>query len=83
MLDPFSGTFTTCAVGKELGRRTIGIEQEEDYVKIGLRRLAIREHWNGEPLLRPQKTYVRRNGARPTKPLSPEQTPGLFEGQAP
>jgi len=39
VLDPFSGTFTTSAVGKRLGRCTIGIEIQHDYVKTGLRRL--------------------------------------------
>lgn len=39
VLDPFAGTFTTSFVAKKLGRQSIGIEIEEDYVKIGLRRL--------------------------------------------
>ena len=43
VLDPFSGTFTTCAVANRLGRKTIGIELEEEYIKIGLRRLKIIE----------------------------------------
>ena len=41
VLDPFSGTFTTCAVAQKLGRRSMGIELEEEYIKIGLRRLNI------------------------------------------
>jgi site-specific DNA-methyltransferase (adenine-specific) len=41
VLDPFSGTFTTCAVSQRLGRQSIGIEMQTDYVKIGLRRLGI------------------------------------------
>ncbi len=39
VLDPFSGTFTTSAVAKRLGRRTVGIEIQQEYVKTGLRRL--------------------------------------------
>lgn len=39
VLDPFSGTFTTCAVANKLGRKSIGIEINEDYYKIGLKRL--------------------------------------------
>jgi site-specific DNA-methyltransferase (adenine-specific) len=39
VLDPFSGTFTTSYVAKQLGRRSIGIELQEDYLKIGLKRL--------------------------------------------
>ena len=36
ILDPFSGTFTTCFVAKSLSRKSIGIEIEDEYVKIGL-----------------------------------------------
>ncbi len=39
ILDPFSGTFTTSAVAKKLGRASIGIELSEAYVHIGLRRV--------------------------------------------
>lgn len=38
VLDPFSGTFTTSYVAKILNRKSIGIELQEEYVKIGLRR---------------------------------------------
>ncbi|MCP4352192.1 MAG: adenine-specific DNA-methyltransferase [Desulfobacterales bacterium] len=41
VLDPFAGTFTTCAVAQRLHRKSIGIEFQEDYFKIGLRRLNI------------------------------------------
>ncbi|MEK8020809.1 MAG: DNA methyltransferase, partial [Candidatus Parabeggiatoa sp.] len=41
ILDPFSGTFTTCAVAHKLERQSIGIECQEEYIKIGLRRLNI------------------------------------------
>ena len=50
VLDPFSGTFTTSAVAQKLGRRTIGIEKQLDYIKIGLRRLHIQEKLNGVEL---------------------------------
>ena len=56
VLDPFSGTFTTCAVAQRLGRRAIGIELQEEYIKIGLRRLAIQNEFKGEPLQAPQNT---------------------------
>jgi site-specific DNA-methyltransferase (adenine-specific) len=39
ILDPFAGTFTTAAVGKRLGRLSISIESQEEYLKIGLRRV--------------------------------------------
>jgi len=61
VLDPFAGTFTTCAVTQKLGRSSIGIEKEEEYVKIGLRRLGIQKDFNGEELFPPQKNHVRRN----------------------
>ncbi len=62
VLDPFAGTFTTCAVAQRLGRDSVGIELNREYVKIGLRRLGIAKEHDGEPLARPEKTYVRKNG---------------------
>ena len=59
ILDPFSGTFTTCSVAKQLGRRSVGIEIEEEYVKIGLRRLQILSQYKGEELKREPKNYER------------------------
>ena len=41
ILDPFAGTFTTSFVAKQLGRKSVGIEIEEAYVKIGASRLEI------------------------------------------
>jgi len=40
ILDTFAGSFTTCVAAKQLGRRFIGIEINEDYCKIGQQRLA-------------------------------------------
>ena len=62
VLDPFCGTFTTCAVAQRLGRRSIGIELEAEYVKIGLRRLGIATHYKNEFLQPPDKSYIRKNG---------------------
>jgi site-specific DNA-methyltransferase (adenine-specific) len=67
VVDPFAGTFTTCAVAKRLGRRTIGIEQNPDYFKIGARRLALAKEINGEKLEALDKTFVRRNGKHATR----------------
>ena len=50
VLDPFSGTFTTSYVAKELKRNSIGIELQEDYIKIGLRRLNLASEYKGETL---------------------------------
>ncbi|MEK7518119.1 MAG: adenine-specific DNA-methyltransferase [Patescibacteria group bacterium] len=57
VLDPFSGTFTTSYVAKKLHRKSIGIEIDEGYVKIGLRRLEIQSHYKKEPLQKELKTY--------------------------
>lgn len=40
ILDPFSGSATTLAVAKKLGRAWVGYEVSEDYVKMGTDRLA-------------------------------------------
>lgn len=57
VLDPFSGTFTTSYVAKMLERKSIGIEIEEEYVKIGIRRTGIDNEYNGKPLSRELKSY--------------------------
>lgn len=57
VLDPFSGTFTTCYVAQELNRHFIGIEIQEDYFKIGLRRLGIAYEYKGETLEKEKKSY--------------------------
>lgn len=57
VLDPFSGTFTTSFVAAKYNRRSIGIEQDLEYFKIGLRRVGISQSHKGEPLVRPSKTY--------------------------
>jgi len=55
ILDPFSGTFTTGAVALKNDRKFIGIELEEAYYKIGLRRLGLADSYDGEILERPNK----------------------------
>ena len=57
VLDPFSGTFTTSFVAKQLNRKSIGIELQEDYVKIGLRRLRLVSEYNGEKLHKEIRTF--------------------------
>lgn len=57
VLDPFSGTFTTSYTAKKLGRKTIGIELDEQYAGIGLRRLEIADVLNGIPLAKERRTF--------------------------
>ncbi|MEZ4793682.1 MAG: adenine-specific DNA-methyltransferase [Gelidibacter sp.] len=66
VLDPFSGTFTTSFVAKSLQRNSIGIEIDEDYTKIGLRRVLNEAFLNGEELKPELKTYQLKNPAQQT-----------------
>jgi len=52
VLDPFSGSFTTCAVAKRLGRLSIGIELNDEYYEIGIRRTEISTQYNGKNLVK-------------------------------
>ena len=40
LFDPFAGTFTMSKVAAELGRNSIGIEINPNYIKLGLKRLS-------------------------------------------
>jgi len=51
VLDIFSGTFTTSFVAKQLNRKSIGIELQEKYLQIGLRRLQIAPDESEEALM--------------------------------
>ena len=66
VLDPFSGTFTTSYVAKKLNRKSIGIEIDEDYSKIGIRRVLEQYKLNGEDLRPVPKTYQIRNTQQQT-----------------
>ena len=57
VLDPFAGTFSTGKAAANLGRKSISIELNEEYLMIGLRRLAIATEYKGENLHRPLKSY--------------------------
>ncbi|MEH1873319.1 adenine-specific DNA-methyltransferase [Nostoc sp.] len=67
LLDPFAGTFTSAAVAKRLRRNSISIESQEEYIKIGLRRVLGWQEYKGEKLLCPQKknTQINRTGQNP------------------
>ena len=62
ILDPFSGTFSTAAVAKKLGRKSISIELQDEYLKIGLRRVLGRGDHLGEKLEAVKKNTKIRNG---------------------
>lgn len=61
VLDPFSGSFTTSTVANKLGRNAIGIELNEEYFKIGLRRTEITTTYKGEQLI---KEKLRKTNAK-------------------
>ncbi|ACF14942.1 Site-specific DNA-methyltransferase (adenine-specific) [Chloroherpeton thalassium ATCC 35110] len=50
VLDPFAGTFTAAAVAKAFGRKSVSIESQEKYLKIGLRRILDMTEYQGEKL---------------------------------
>ncbi|MBQ4580499.1 MAG: adenine-specific DNA-methyltransferase [Clostridia bacterium] len=50
VFDPFSGSFTTSAVAVKLGRRAIGIDLNDEYFRIGLRRTGIAVEYKGKSL---------------------------------
>lgn len=62
VLDPFSGSGTSCAVAKKLHRKSIGIEKEEKYIEISKKRL---ENINQKDfkhlrIIEPEKKYTAR-----------------------
>lgn len=61
VLDPFSGSFTTSATAIRLGRVGIGIDLNEEYYEIGLRRTGISTERNGKIL---KKTKIRKTNAK-------------------
>lgn len=50
VLDPFSGTGTTAAVAKKLGRHFIGIEREDAYIEASRKRLETIEPYDPKAL---------------------------------
>lgn len=72
VLDPFAGTFSTAHAAAKLGRKSVSIEINEEYVEIGLRRLGIAEKHKGKVLRKPIKSY----GGKYSRPA---ETFSLFE----
>jgi site-specific DNA-methyltransferase (adenine-specific) len=73
VLDPFSGSATTLAVAKKLGRRYIGFDLSPDYIKQGRTRLEsirVGDRLDGSPepmLSAPKSTEPRITGVRRPK----------------
>jgi len=63
VLDPFSGSFSTGAVATKLKRKFIGIEVNETYLKIGLRRLGVPSQYSDEDLKK-QKVRKTKNTSK-------------------
>jgi site-specific DNA-methyltransferase (adenine-specific) len=77
VLDPFSGTFTTSFVAKQLNRKSIGIELQDEYVKIGLRRLKLQDEFNGEKIEKEIRTFEV-NKKQEIKPLTLFEPSGTY-----
>ena len=61
VLDPFAGSFTTPAVAARLGRIGVGIDINEEYYEIGLRRTGIAAERKGKSL---EKVKIRKTNAK-------------------
>lgn len=61
VMDPFSGSFTTSAVAIRLGRKAIGIDMNQEYFEIGIRRTGIAMEYEGKSLV---KEKVRKTNAK-------------------
>ena len=70
VVDPFAGTFTTCAVSARLKRRFAGIEIDSRYVGVGLRRAGYTGVEENQITPPPKKSF------RPQ--VSPQEQPNLF-----
>lgn len=79
VLDPFSGTFSTCAVSQKLNRKSIGIEMQELYYRIGLRRLGISNEYNGTDILPLDKSFTRKNANGIRKSVDSDVQTSIFE----
>jgi adenine-specific DNA-methyltransferase len=68
VFDPCAGTFTSAAVAKRLGRSSISIESQEEYLKIGLRRVLSWKEYKGNKL-----SYLQKNNIRKSQEENKEQ----------
>lgn len=63
VLDPFSGSFTTSCVAVKNNRNAIGIDLNEEYYKIGIRRTNISNEYNGQ-ILKKEKVKKTKNKSK-------------------
>ncbi|MHB8897294.1 MAG: DNA methyltransferase [Thermoguttaceae bacterium] len=75
VLDPFAGSATTLAVARKLGRRYLGFELSQDYVRYGLERLEsirVGDRLDGspEPLKSAPRTGEKKNLPRGKRTVS-------------
>ncbi len=70
ILDLFAGTFTAGETAKKLDRKSISVEKDHEYVKIGLRRVLGLEELKDEKLAQKKKPYIRKNGAFAQKKIN-------------
>lgn len=72
VLDPFSGSFTTSAVAVRLGRVGVGIDINDEYFKMGLRRTGITSEYKGETLSKVKKRKTNAKSKRDHQSAAPE-----------
>ena len=63
VLDPFGGSFSTSGVAVKLHRKTISMDINEIYFKIGIRRTGIAESYGGE-ILKKDKSRKTKNTSK-------------------
>lgn len=61
VFDPFAGSFTTSAVAVKLGRYAVGVDLNDEYFKMGIRRTGIAAEYKKEELV---KEKVRKTSAK-------------------
>lgn len=62
VLDLFAGSFTAAETARLLSRKSISIEKEAEYIKIGLRRVLGMQELDGNSLAKEKRPYKRKNG---------------------